>query len=207
MVWKYGNMPLPPYIKRLPDEMDKVTYQTVYARKEGSIAAPTAGLHFTQSLLEQIKYRGILVRELTLHVGIGTFRPIRTETVDDHRMDDEFFDIDSTVLSEIKETKDAGRRVVAVGTTTTRAIEGYMSGRCSVAPRNGKLQGRTDIFIYPGYTFKVVDSIVTNFHLPRSTPLMLASAICGFHKLLRAYREAITRGYRFLSYGDAMLIL
>jgi S-adenosylmethionine:tRNA ribosyltransferase-isomerase len=207
MVWTHGNMPLPPYIKRLPDDLDKTTYQTVYAREEGSIAAPTAGLHFTQTLLDRIQWKGVLLREITLHVGIGTFRPVRTETVHDHRMDEEFFEIDSTILSEIRETKAAGKKIVVIGTTTARAIEGYMSGRCRVTSLNGKVQGTTDIFIYPGYIFQTVGAMVTNFHLPRSTPLMLVSALCGFHTLLGVYRDAITKGYRFLSYGDAMLIL
>ncbi len=207
IIWKYGNMPLPPYIKRLPDELDKESYQTVFAKQEGSIAAPTAGLHFTDTLLKEITSKGILLRELTLHVGIGTFRPIRAELLEEHSMDNEYFEIDKRLISEIREIKASGKRVISVGTTTARAIEGYASGSCNVIARNGRLQGTTDIFIYPGYVFKVVDSLITNFHLPRSTPLMLASALCTWKNLSRAYKEAVAGGYRFLSYGDAMLIL
>lgn len=207
IIWKYGNMPLPPYIKRLPDELDKESYQTVFAKQEGSIAAPTAGLHFTDALLKEITAKGIMLRELTLHVGVGTFRPIRTELLEEHSMDNEYFEIDKRLISEIREIKASGKRVISVGTTTTRAIEGYASGRRNVIAQNGRMQGTTDIFIYPGYIFKIVDSLITNFHLPRSTPLMLASALCTWGNLSRAYKEAIARGYRFLSYGDAMLIL
>jgi S-adenosylmethionine:tRNA ribosyltransferase-isomerase len=207
IIWEYGNMPLPPYIKRSPDKSDKETYQTIYAKKEGSIAAPTAGLHFTDKLLKEITSKGIKLRELTLHVGIGTFMPIRTENVEEHSMGAEYFNIDKELISEIKEIKASGKRVISVGTTTTRAIEGYVSGKCNVTPQNGRIKGTTDAFIYPGYNFRIVDSLVTNFHLPRSTPLMLASAMCGWEKLLKAYKEAIAKGYRFLSYGDAMLIL
>jgi S-adenosylmethionine:tRNA ribosyltransferase-isomerase len=206
-IWKYGAMPLPPYIKRKPDESDKKTYQTVYARNDGSIAAPTAGLHFTEPLLEEIRAQGTRVRELTLHVGIGTFRPVRAKYVEDHRMDAEHFEMDRQLLSDIKETKASGKRIVTVGTTTTRAIEGFASGRCVLSTLNGRLSGMTDMFIYPGYSFKVVDSLVTNFHLPGSTPLMLTSALCGREKLMQSYEDAVARGYRFLSYGDAMLIL
>jgi S-adenosylmethionine:tRNA ribosyltransferase-isomerase len=207
VIWKYGAMPLPPYIKRKPDESDKETYQTVYARNEGSIAAPTAGLHFTDALLTMIRAKGIRVRELTLHVGIGTFRPVRTENVEEHRMDTEHFEMDKQILSDIEETKASGKRIIAVGTTTTRAIEGFASGRCVLKTLNGRLRGMTDIFIYPGYSFRVIDSLVTNFHLPGSTPLMLTSALCGREKLMLSYADAVAGGYRFLSYGDAMLIV
>jgi S-adenosylmethionine:tRNA ribosyltransferase-isomerase len=240
-IWKYGNMPLPPYIRRQPDELDKKTYQTIFAKKEGSIAAPTAGLHFTDRLLNEIVSKGIIVRELTLHIGTGTFKPIRTEYIEEHSMDAECFEIEKGLISEIKKTKASGKTIISVGTTTTRALEGYMSGKWSAV--NGKkhiqdtgytikdkniehhasgimnrgscimhresriIKGYTDIFIYPGYKFKAIDSLITNFHLPGSTPLMLASALCGFGKLMNAYEEAIVRRYRFLSYGDAMLIL
>jgi S-adenosylmethionine:tRNA ribosyltransferase-isomerase len=207
MLWKYGNMPIPPYLKRMPDSADKETYQTVFARKEGSIAAPTAGLHFSASLLEMIKAKGVLTRELTLHVGAGTFKPVRTENPGHHIMDAEHFYIRKKILCEIESTRASGGRIISVGTTTTRAIEGYLTGKCEVSSLNGRVRGSTDIFIYPGYPFRAVDSLVTNFHLPRSTPLMLVSALCGFEKLMKAYREAVTLGYRFLSYGDAMLIL
>jgi len=207
IIWKYGNMPLPPYIRRLPDELDKKTYQTIFAKKEGSIAAPTAGLHFTDKLLKEITSKGIIVRELTLHIGTGTFRPVRTEDVEEHSMEAECFEIEKGLISEIRKTKASGKRIISVGTTTTRALEGYMSGKCNVISQNGRLRGSTDVFIYPGYSFGVIDSLITNFHLPISTPLMLVSALCGFEKLMNAYKEAIARKYRFLSYGDAMLIL
>jgi S-adenosylmethionine:tRNA ribosyltransferase-isomerase len=207
IIHKYGNMPIPPYINRPPDAFDKQTYQTVYARNLGSIAAPTAGLHFSDALLKVISSKGVEIRELTLHVGIGTFRPIRTDNVGEHSMDSEYFEIDKRLLSDIDETKLSGKRVICVGTTTTRAIEGYISGNSEVMSENCRLRGTTNIFIYPGHSFRAVDALVTNFHLPRSTPLMLASALAGREKLLNAYKEAVTRGYRFLSYGDAMLIL
>jgi S-adenosylmethionine:tRNA ribosyltransferase-isomerase len=244
VIWKYGSMPLPPYIKRLPDALDKETYQTVYAKEEGSIAAPTAGLHFTENLLEEMISKDIKVRELTLHVGIGTFRPIRSEHIEEHTMEPEYFTIRRNLISEIERTKTAGKRIVCVGTTTTRAIEGYFSGRWSMVnekesrsqgikesrgkinhspdplnPRpldsfrspayqnNNYIHGYTDIFIYPGYEFRAVTALITNFHLPKSTPLMLASALCGWEKLKKTYETAIRAKYRFFSYGDAMLIL
>jgi S-adenosylmethionine:tRNA ribosyltransferase-isomerase len=207
LIWKYGSMPLPPYIKRLPDESDKSRYQTIFARQNGSIAAPTAGLHFTNDVMRVIIEKGVLLRALTLHVGIGTFRPIRSSFLEEHAMDTEYFEIDRGLIKEIHEVRDVGNRVISVGTTTTRAIEGYMSGMCHVTAHNGKIQGTTDIFIYPGYTFHAIDSLLPNFHLPRSTPLMLTSAKCGRKSVLQAYRQAIAKRYRFLSYGDAMLIL
>ena len=236
VIWKYGSMPLPPYIRRLPDALDKETYQTVYAKEEGSIAAPTAGLHFTENLLEEMISKGIKVRELTLHVGIGTFRPIRSEHIEEHTMEPEYFTIRRNLISEIERTKTAGKRIVCVGTTTTRAIEGLMSGmfkpigietrrhgdteivingfspfrHIAVSPcqkENEVIKGSTDIFIYPGYEFKAVTALITNFHLPKSTPLMLASALCGWEKLKKTYEAAIRAKYRFFSYGDAMLIL
>lgn len=206
-VWKYGKMPLPPYIKRSPDDGDKNTYQSIFAKKEGSIAAPTASLHFTENLIRTIISKGVIVREITLHVGIATFRPIRTENVENHHMEDEFFELNKDIVDEIEKTKASGNKVISVGTTTTRALEGLMSKKCNLTLRNGKYEGTTDLFIYPGYKFKVVDSLITNFHLPMSTPLLLASAICGWKKLLKAYTSAIEKGYRFLSFGDAMLIL
>jgi len=207
LLWEYGSMPLPPYIKRLPEESDKERYQTIFASRQGSIAAPTAGLHFTNDAKERIIAKGILLRALTLHVGIGTFKPVGSTFVEDHSMDPEYFELDKTLIREINEVKSSGNKIISVGTTTTRAIEGYMSGMCQVTAHNGTLQGTTDIFIYPGYTFKVIDSLLTNFHLPRSTPLMLASAISNREALLHGYRHALAKRYRFLSYGDAMLIL
>lgn len=237
-LWRYGDMPLPPYIKRKPEPADREWYQTVYAEKEGSIAAPTAGLHFTSGLIEKIKDKGVKVRALTLHVGIGTFKPIKTENLNEHSMDSEYFEIGKEIIEDIKKTKACGKRVFSVGTTTTRAIEGYMSGRwakhdtrCRIPSSAGRLRrqdagcrienrescivhhesqnicGYTNIFIYPGYEFRVVDSLITNFHLPGSTPLMLASAFCSAEKLSGAYSIAVSQKYRFFSYGDAMLIL
>lgn len=211
ILWQYGYMPLPPYIKRQPDESDKQRYQTVYAENQGSIAAPTAGLHFTEELLKRIKDKGVMVEALTLHVGVGTFKPIKAEDVEGHKMDSEYFEVKSSLIEKIKETKESGKRVITVGTTATRALEGYFSGQFSTfrghEKVNGLMRGYTDIFIYSGYKFKAVDSLITNFHLPCSTPLMLASAFCSFETLLKAYKEAIAMGYRFFSYGDAMLIL
>jgi S-adenosylmethionine:tRNA ribosyltransferase-isomerase len=230
LIWKYGNMPLPPYIRRSPEQADKMTYQTVYAAHEGSIAAPTAGLHFTDRLLDAIVTAGVHVRRLTLHVGIGTFRPIRTETLEDHSMEREYFEIPKELITEIHQAKTKRRRIVAVGTTTTRSLEGYFSGvynNSSMASSSStsrttapvdtidtagsegshSIHGTTDIFIYPGYAFQAIDCLITNFHLPRSTPLMLVSALAGREKILSAYQEAIATRYRFLSYGDAMLIV
>ena len=223
---KCGAMPLPPYIKRPPDESDKERYQTVYCRGRGvaevlspgvfgSIAAPTAGLHFTPELLDRLRAGGVLVRSLTLHVGRGTFMPVKCREVGEHRMEREYFEFGRSLIDEINEVRRAGGRLCAVGTTTTRTIEGYFSGRCRLAPagekngpaQNGKIAGSTDIFIHPGYRFQAVDMLVTNFHLPRSTPLMLASALAGRTALLSAYNNAVLSGYRFFSYGDAMLIL
>jgi S-adenosylmethionine:tRNA ribosyltransferase-isomerase len=220
---RYGSMPLPPYIKRLPDEEDKARYQTVYAVRDGSIAAPTAGLHFTEKLLNELRSKGVKVRTVTLHVGIGTFKPLRVATVEDHRMDQEYFEIDATLINEIMEMKGAGGKLFTVGTTTTRAIEGLLNGKvtpCGKSAHAGEedknyraeesaacVRGYTDIFIYPGYRFKAVDALITNFHLPCSTPLMLVSAFSGFENIMNAYREAIRLRYRFFSYGDAMLIL
>lgn len=214
-LWRYGDMPLPPYIKRRPEPMDKEWYQTVYAEKQGSIAAPTAGLHFTGNLIGKIKAKGVHVRYLTLHVGTGTFKPIRVENIEEHLMLPEYFEIEADIIEEIKKVKASNKRIVSVGTTTTRAIEGYVSGQRSVVSgqefgmqdASSLVKGHTNIFIYPGYEFKAVNSLITNFHLPRSTPLMLTSALCGFKKLKEAYNVAITHKYRFFSYGDAMLIL
>lgn len=207
LVWRHGMMPLPPYIRRRPDELDKERYQTVYAETEGSIAAPTAGLHFTRELLEEIASRSVLIRYVTLHVGTGTFRPVRAENIEDHAMDREYFEIDQRVIADITEVKARGNRVVAVGTTTTRAIEGYLSGSSEISCANGVIKGATDIFIREGYRPHAIDSLITNFHLPRSTPLMLTSVFAGRERLLGSYESAISMGYRFFSYGDAMLVL
>ena len=207
IIWKHGQMPLPPYIRREPDEDDKQRYQTVYAVAEGSIAAPTAGIHFTHELLDTIRKRSVQVHMVTLHVGTGTFRPVKADRIEDHIMDVEHFEIPTTVIAEIEAAKKSGRRVITVGTTTTRALEGYFSGRSSCRQVKGKVTGSTDIFIHEGYRFMAADVLITNFHLPQSTPLMLTAAFAGREKLLHAYQEAISGGYRFFSYGDAMLVL
>lgn len=207
LIREEGLMPLPPYIKRRPDEHDRERYQTVYAEVEGSIAAPTAGLHFTRSLMERLAAASVMIRSVTLHVGTGTFRPVRVLELKDHRMDREFFEISPELLSDIRKVKERGNRVVAVGTTTTRTLEGYMSGRCEIISSNGTVSGTTDIFIHEGYRPVVVDALITNFHLPRSTPLMLTAVFAGRENLLGAYSRAVSMGYRFFSYGDAMLVL
>lgn len=205
---QHGLMPLPPYIKRIPDERDKTDYQTIYASKEGSIAAPTAGLHFTEKLIKELKGRGVEIETLTLHVGKGTFMPIRSSTVSDHKMESEGFVIKKPLIEKIEKRKSSGSRVIAVGTTTTRALEALFSGHCVIeTSSNGSIYGSTDLFIYPGYEFKAIDGMITNFHLPGSTPLVLVCSLLGIEKTKEIYRIAIKEGYRFFSYGDAMLIL
>lgn len=208
LLWQWGQMPLPPYIRRQPDAEDRQRYQTVYARQEGSIAAPTAGLHFTEDLLSRLRAKGVAVRTITLHVGPGTFKPVKAELVADHTMDAEYVEIAPALLEEIERTRQAGGRLITVGTTATRAIEGWLSG--SFLPSggdNGALRGYSTAFIYPGYSFRAVDGLLTNFHLPRSTPLLLVSAFAGIEIIRKVYEEAVAEGYRFFSYGDAMLIL
>lgn len=198
---KLGQMPLPPYIThRL---QDRNRYQTVYAKYDGSAAAPTAGLHFTEELLEKIQKKGIRIAKVTLHVGLGTFRPVKEENVLEHHMHSEFYMVDEAAADAINETKAAGGRIIAVGTTSTRTLE-------TVAESDGHIpvkSGWTDIFIYPGYQFKAVDCLITNFHLPESTLIMLVSALADRETVLRAYEEAVREKYRFFSFGDAMLIL
>lgn len=196
----FGHVPFPPYIKAsqaLPEQ-----YQTVYARQPGSVAAPTAGLHFTPELLSSLQQRGIEQQYVTLHVGVGTFRPVEVEDVTSHHMHKEWLSVPEATVAEIRKTKAAGGRVLAVGTTVARSLEG--------AAHSGELQaytGKTDLFIYPGYRWRVLDGLITNFHLPRSSLLMLVSAMLGRDRLLHLYREAIAHQYRFYSFGDAMLIL
>ena len=193
-------MPLPPYITH--QLKDKNRYQTVYAKYDGSAAAPTAGLHFTPQLLEQIKEMGVDIAEVTLHVGLGTFRPVKVENVLDHHMHSEFYMVSQEAADKINRAKENGHRVICVGTTSCRTIE-------SAADENGRLKessGWTEIFIYPGYEFKVLDCLITNFHLPESTLLMLVSALAGREHVLEAYEEAVKMGYRFFSFGDAMFI-
>ena len=196
-----GQMPLPPYITHQLE--DKNRYQTVYAKHSGSAAAPTAGLHFTPELLEEIKAKGVDIARVTLHVGLGTFRPVKEDNILDHHMHSEFYVIDEKAAETINETKKNGGRIIAVGTTSTRTLE-------TVADENGMLRacsGWTDIFIYPGYKFKAIDGLITNFHLPESTLLMLVSALYNREKILEAYKVAVEERYRFFSFGDAMLIL
>jgi S-adenosylmethionine:tRNA ribosyltransferase-isomerase len=201
----HGLPPLPPYIRRhakpAPEDWDR--YQTVYARVPGSVAAPTAGCHFTPALLAALRARGVSVHELTLHVGVATFRPIRTRAVEDHELPPERVVLPREVAEAVNRARREGRRVVAVGTTTTRALEGSADGSGSVHPR----QGTVDLYITPGYRFRVVDALLTNFHLPRSSLLVLVAAFAGRELVLRAYRHALAAGYRFYSYGDATLIL
>ena len=195
-----GQMPLPPYITHKLE--DKNRYQTVYAEHEGSAAAPTAGLHFTKELLEEIKAKGIKIAHVTLHVGLGTFRPVKEDNILDHHMHSEFYVIDEKAAETINETKKNGGRIIAVGTTSTRTLE-------TVADENGMLRacsGWTDIFIYPGYKFKAIDGLITNFHLPKSTLVMLVSALVGRERILEAYAHAVKEKYRFFSYGDACFI-
>jgi S-adenosylmethionine:tRNA ribosyltransferase-isomerase len=200
---QHGHVPLPPYIHREDRPADRERYQTVYAREKGSVAAPTAGLHFTPGLLERLQARGIGTAELVLHVGPGTFRPVEVADVRQHRVDAEPFSIPEASARAIVATKAAGGRVVAVGTTATRALE-------AAADEDGGVragEGRTDLVLVPGARFRVVDALVTNFHLPRSSLLLLVSAFAGRERVLSAYAEAVARGYRFYSYGDAMLLL
>ncbi len=196
-----GEMPLPPYITHKLE--DKNRYQTVYAKHEGSAAAPTAGLHFTEELLKEIEMMGVKIARVTLHVGLGTFRPVKVDDVNDHHMHSEFYMISEEAANTINETKRQGGRVISVGTTSTRTLE-------SVADENGFVRatsGWTEIFIYPGYKFKCIDALITNFHLPESTLLMLVSALAGKEHILAAYEEAVKERYRFFSFGDAMFIV
>lgn len=201
-------MPLPPYINRPDTESDRERYQTVYARAVGAVAAPTAGLHFTNQLLKDIKEAGTDLAEITLHVGPGTFRPVVAEKVADHKMEAEYFEIEHRVLERVKAAREAGGRAILVGTTTVRALESVASISSAAESGSGeKLSGWTELFICPGFEFTLADALVTNFHLPRSTLLMLVCAFAGKELIEAAYREAIDRKYRFYSYGDAMLIL
>ncbi len=198
---KVGLMPLPPYIKEnIKEENEK--YQTVYAKYEGSAAAPTAGLHFTEELLEKIKEKGVEIAKVTLHVGIGTFRPVKVENVEEHKMHSEHFYVKQSEADKINKAKAEGHRVIAVGTTSCRVLE-------SVSDENGKMkeiETDTSIFIYPGYKFKCVDALITNFHLPESTLIMLVSSLAGKDFIMKAYKEAVEKRYKFFSFGDAMFI-
>jgi S-adenosylmethionine:tRNA ribosyltransferase-isomerase len=199
---RYGHMPLPPYIRREDTAFDRERYQTVYARHPGAVAAPTAGLHFSTRILEGLRQRQISTGFVTLHVGAGTFKPVRAERISDHRMHREWFSVDDVLCAEISRTRASGGRVIAVGTTVVRCLES--------AAASGELhpvRAETDIFIYPGYQFRVIDGLITNFHLPESTLLMLVCAFAGTANTLHAYEHAVAAEYRFFSYGDAMLIL
>lgn len=196
-----GEIPLPPYFERDPDESDKERYQTVYAKHNGSVAAPTAGLHFDTKILEELQAKGVEFAYLTLHVGAGTFSPVRVEQIEQHRMHPEYIEVSAALCEQVKRTKARGGRVIAVGTTSARSLE--------TASRSGEIQpfsGDTDIFIYPGFEFHCVDALITNFHLPGSTLLMLVSAFAGYERIMEAYREAVKQSYRFFSYGDAMFL-
>jgi S-adenosylmethionine:tRNA ribosyltransferase-isomerase len=198
-----GQVPLPPYIDRTPVEADRERYQTVYATSPGAVAAPTAGLHFTEALLDDLEGRGVRMARLTLHVGAGTFRPVTTDDPEEHEMEIERYDVPAGAAETINDARAQGGRVVAVGTTTVRALE-------AMSDNSGRLNagtGETGLFIRPPYAFKCVDALVTNFHLPKSTLLMLVSAFAGRDLVLAAYEEAVRRRYRFYSYGDAMLML
>jgi len=201
LLMEIGTMPLPHYIEE--EQKDTSRYQTVYAKNDGSVAAPTAGLHFTEELLTDIKKMGVNIAQVTLHVGIGTFRPVKEDDITKHHMHSEYCRVEPEVAQLINETKKNGRRVVAIGTTSCRTIESRANDNGEVIAGSGK----TDIFIYPGYKFKVMDGLLTNFHLPESTLIMLVSAFAGHEKTMEAYNEAVKQEYRFFSYGDAMILL
>ena len=198
---QYGHMPLPPYIERDDEKTDQQRYQTVYAEKPGAVAAPTAGLHFDDDILKQLKDKGVNFSYVTLHVGAGTFQPVRCDNILDHKMHSEYVEVSQQVVDQITKTKQQGGRVIAVGTTAVRSIES--------AAQQGELKPLsrdTNIFIYPGYEFKIIDALITNFHLPQSTLLMLVCALAGYDNMMNAYRHAVENEYRFFSYGDAMFI-
>jgi S-adenosylmethionine:tRNA ribosyltransferase-isomerase len=197
----YGETPLPPYIKRAPTAADAERYQTVYARVDGAVAAPTAGLHFDAALLDRLRQSGIGTAFITLHVGAGTFKPLPDEDVERHTLHAERVIVDAEVCDRVNSVRAQGRRIVAIGTTAVRALEAAWDGEC-LAP----FQGETDLFIRPGYAFRVVDALLTNFHLPESTLLMLVCAFGGYQRVMRAYQHAVAAGYRFYSYGDAMFV-
>jgi len=198
VIYDYGVVPLPPYIKREPVDSDKVYYQTVYAKNEGALASPTAGLHFTEKMLADLPLQGIQLAYVTLHVGLGTFRPVRCENILEHKMEPEYFQVPDEAIAKLKQAKEDHGRIIAVGTTALRTLETYADGR---------KEGNTDLFIYPGYKFKLVDCLLTNFHLPMTTLFMLVCAFGGEKLMKQAYQEAVEKKYRFYSYGDAMLIL
>ena len=197
---RLGDMPLPPYIHEKLEDKDR--YQTIYAKESGSAAAPTAGLHFTKELLKKIEDKGIIIKEITLHVGLGTFRPVSVEDVNNHKMHSEFYRMNKDAADTLNLAKKDGRRIISVGTTTTRTLETIMN----LYDEFKECSGWTDIFIYPGYKFKAIDALITNFHLPKSTLVMLVSAFAGKEKIMNAYKEAVENKYRFFSFGDSMFI-
>jgi S-adenosylmethionine:tRNA ribosyltransferase-isomerase len=204
---KLGRMPLPPYIKRKDHEpatkvLDQERYQTVYAQKPGSVAAPTAGLHFTKEIMEKIRQKGVQICNVTLNVGLGTFKPVKTENILDHKIHSEYYEIPENTCEIIKEAKKLGKKIIAVGTTTTRTLETAFSQEGEVLSK----AGWSNLFIYPGYKFKIIDKLITNFHLPKSTLLMLVAGFAGRNFIFESYRQAIENNYRFYSYGDCMFI-
>ncbi|MDD5477208.1 MAG: tRNA preQ1(34) S-adenosylmethionine ribosyltransferase-isomerase QueA [Candidatus Omnitrophica bacterium] len=197
-IYDFGIVPLPPYIRREPEDLDTLYYQTVYAKNAGALASPTAGLHFSQELLKDIRQGSVNFAYLTLHVGLGTFRPVKCEDITEHKMEPEYFLVPDATVALVNQAKADKGRIIAVGTTALRALETYAAGR---------KEGNTELFIYPGYKFKLVDCLLTNFHLPKTTLLMLVCAFGGRELMLKAYQEAVDNKYRFYSYGDAMLII
>jgi S-adenosylmethionine:tRNA ribosyltransferase-isomerase len=204
LIWRYGEIPLPPYIDRQAEEADKSRYQTIYAERVGAVAAPTAGFHFTESILARIRVIGATIVKLTLHPGLGTFRPITRADIRQHKMHEEKFFIPRETADAVNLARAEGRRVIAVGTTSVRALESSVSENCRIESGGWR---ETALFITPPYEFKFIDGLLTNFHLPKSTLLLLVAAFAGRERVLAAYKEAIEKGYRFYSYGDAMLIL
>lgn len=203
-----GHVPLPPYIDRFDEPSDKEDYQTLYSAKEGATASPTAGLHFTKELLDRVQAQGARARFVTLHTNYGTFAPIKTDDVGSHKMHKEYFELTAETMQAVRETKNSGGKIFAVGTTTTRVLEYCAEQITGEQGRKGtSLRGYTDMYIYPGYKFRIVDHLITNFHLPKSTLLLLVSAFAGKDFILEAYRKAVEEKYRFFSYGDAMMII
>ncbi|MFH0877435.1 MAG: S-adenosylmethionine:tRNA ribosyltransferase-isomerase, partial [Candidatus Omnitrophota bacterium] len=204
---KFGQMPLPPYIRRAPERLDRQRYQTVFASKPGAVAAPTAGLHLTRRLLAQLEKKGVRILSLTLHVNYATFSPVKSEDLSGHRMQEEYFQIPSSTVRQIRKAKQEGRHVFAVGTTVAKALEDSRNILLGVRRPERAIRRSSKLFIRPPFEFRIIDALITNFHLPRTTLLMLVSAFAGRQTVLEAYREAVRQRYRFYSYGDAMLIL